>query len=179
MAKYHEYIREAVAKGCWFDFNTNEFVSHTGKRKPLKIYGCQRYPSTAILRKKHFPLHKFVAYLLYGEDAFSTNLEVRHLNGNTLDLSKDNIVLGTSSENQLDKNCSDRSRAASIARNSQGRPTNSKLTEECVREIREYYKSNKIGKKVKSGLLIELSLKYDVSIQCIQSVVYNRLWKDL
>jgi len=180
-AKYHEYIRYAVDRGCWFDFDTGEFVSHTGLRKIPKLYGKQRYPSTAIMRKQHFPIHKFVAYLLYGEISFAADVEVRHLDGNTLNLSKENIVLGTSADNQMDKSSDARSAAARKARAAQSRPTNSVLTEDQVKEIKLWYKllKHKYPKKLPNGSLKNKAKEFGVTVHCIGGIVNEIIWKDV
>lgn len=181
MAKYHNYIREAIEKGCWFDFETGEFVSHTGNRVIPKLYGKQRYPATALNKSKSFPIHKFVAYILYGEESFKGGVEVRHLDGNTLNLAKSNLLLGSSSENQLDKAVSDRRNAASTARLAQPRPTNAKLKPEDVRDIRGIYNDMKKlhPNKLPNGSLTMLAEKFKVSTHCIESVIYNKLWRDI
>lgn len=48
------------------------------------------------------PVHRFAAYCFFGESLFDFPL-VRHLNGNVLDFSKENLALGDSRENQLDR----------------------------------------------------------------------------
>lgn len=47
-------------------------------------------------------VHKLQAYQKFGETIFGKNMVVRHKNGNSLDNSYDNILLGTASDNQLD-----------------------------------------------------------------------------
>lgn len=48
-------------------------------------------------------VHKLQAYQKFGNELFN-NIEVRHLNGDPLDNSIDNISIGTHSENMLDIN---------------------------------------------------------------------------
>lgn len=47
--------------------------------------------------------HKFQAYLKYGDKVFNKGIVVRHLNGDPLDNSYDNIAIGTQSENMMDR----------------------------------------------------------------------------
>ena len=47
-------------------------------------------------------VHKLQAYQKYGVVAFQKGIQVRHLNGNSLDNSWENIGIGTAKENQLD-----------------------------------------------------------------------------
>lgn len=48
-------------------------------------------------------VHRLQAYQKFGEKIFEKGIEVRHLNSNSLDNSYDNIGIGTSSDNSLDK----------------------------------------------------------------------------
>lgn len=48
-------------------------------------------------------VHKLVAYQQFGEKMFEKGIEVRHLNGNSLDNSWKNIDIGTRSDNAMDK----------------------------------------------------------------------------
>jgi hypothetical protein len=180
-AAYHQYIREAVAQGCYFDFATNSFVSWTGRPRKTKKYGTQRYPSITLRLGITFPLHKFVAYLLYGEDAFKECIVVRHLDGDTLNLSKDNIVLGTYSENEMDKSKEARSRVGKIARAAQGRPNNAKLSEQDVVEIIEWYSwmRNKYPKKMPNGSVVAVAKWYGINRGTIDAIITKRNWKDI
>lgn len=46
--------------------------------------------------------HRFQAYIKYGNKMFEKGIVVRHLNGNSLDNSLDNIAIGTQSDNMMD-----------------------------------------------------------------------------
>ena len=47
-------------------------------------------------------VHRMQAYQKFGDKIYNENLVVRHVNGNYLDNSLDNIELGTDSENMMD-----------------------------------------------------------------------------
>lgn len=47
-------------------------------------------------------LHRWVAYYKFGDLIFSKDLEVRHLDGNKLNNSMNNLLMGTRTENSLD-----------------------------------------------------------------------------
>jgi hypothetical protein len=47
-------------------------------------------------------VHRFQAYAKYGDKAFEKGIVVRHLNGNSLDNSWDNIAIGTQHDNMMD-----------------------------------------------------------------------------
>jgi hypothetical protein len=49
------------------------------------------------------PLHRLQAYLKFGEQIFDKTLVVRHLDGNSLNNSWENIGIGTNKDNQLDR----------------------------------------------------------------------------
>ena len=49
------------------------------------------------------PIHRVQAYKKYGDKIFSKKLVVRHLDSNPSNNSKDNIELGTQSQNMYDK----------------------------------------------------------------------------
>ena len=48
-------------------------------------------------------VHKLVAYQKFGSAMFEPGIVVRHLNGNSLDNSKDNIEIGTALQNTMDR----------------------------------------------------------------------------
>lgn len=113
-------IVEAVERGYYMT-KDGQLFSKRGAVK-IALHGSQRYPTfTTNWGGKVYglPIHKFAAYFFYGEKAFDKNYVVRHLNGDTCDLRKSNIVLGTHSENNLDKPPEIRKAAAIKARASQ------------------------------------------------------------
>lgn len=108
------------------------------------------------------PMHKLAALCFYGSKIFDNGVHVRHLDGNKFNLSKLNIVLGTASENELDKPEDQRIATAKIARAAQGfTPTNAKLTPDQVIEVREFYKALG-GKKAGNGVVKALCEKLGV-----------------
>ena len=48
------------------------------------------------------PFHRLQAYLKFGNEMFKDGIEVRHLNGDSLDNSFENIAIGTHSDNMQD-----------------------------------------------------------------------------
>lgn len=69
-------------------------------------------------RARNVRVHKFVAFEKFGEKSFEAGVHVRHLNGNPLDNSWDNIEIGTAHENIMDRDPNKRlehSRKASSA----------------------------------------------------------------
>lgn len=164
-------IVEASERG-YFITEEGHLFGPKGKLS-IKKYGKQKYPTFSTNWGKRvygLPIHQFAAYIFYGEESFNKSLVVRHLNADTSDCSKTNIVLGTHSQNNLDKPKEVRISAAKKARASQVIvPTNAKLTEEQVREIRNIYKT--ISGKAPNGFRKNLAEKYKVSGITIHNVV--------
>lgn len=163
MTKTQQRILEAIDRGYYVTEDGRLF----GPRGQLSVSLSpkQRYPTFSTNWEYVYgvPIHKFAAYMFYGKDAFSADLVVRHLDGNTMNFSKENIVLGTHSDNNLDKPSEVRSNAAKLARESQGyTPANAKLTKDQVEEVREFYKLLD-GKKAGNGKVKSLCEKLGVS----------------
>ena len=185
MAKYHQYIRDAVSRGSVFNFDKNVLVTPRQTEVVPKLFGTQRYPSfnISLLQGNKssgtFPFHKFVAYILYGEESFAKGVHVRHLDGNTLNLSKENIVLGTASENELDKCAEVRKSSAKKARSSQGsRPNNHVVPSVVVEEILKDYFTTKYGKtRIPKGTFQKLSEKYGINTFTIKGICYGTNYK--
>lgn len=151
------------------------------KGKPLKVRlrGKQRYPTFSVnvgdltpSTVYGVPVHKFAAYWYYGEDSYVEGLVVRHLDGDTLNVSKENLVMGTHSENNLDKCPKVRRNAAIKARASQGsRPLNAKLTADQVRIIRERYANGESG--------YSISEDYGISGVTVYELIKRRKYADV
>lgn len=142
--KTHDIIKESFKRGYR--------VTEDGKLLGLKgylnisLYGEAKYPTFSVTTNLTqsgiygIPVHQFAAYCFYGEETFNLNKVVRHLDGNVLNVSKTNIVLGTHSENNLDKPESVRIATAKKARAAQGyTPINAKLKEDARSEIIRLY----------------------------------------
>lgn len=94
-------------KGYTIDINGNVF---NPKGKKLRLYthtlknGYSRKEVAIRHKDVKFQLlvHRLQAYLKFGEIIFEEAVQVRHLDGNSLNNSWDNIEIGTCSENRLD-----------------------------------------------------------------------------
>lgn len=119
-------------------------VSPHGRVLSIKRHGSQRYPTVSLRVGTQntpsgmygLPAHHLAAYCFFGEQALSSGLKVRHLNGDTEDLSRTNIRLGTGSDNEMDKTPAVRRASAQVARAAQKRPGNYRFTDDEVRSIR-------------------------------------------
>lgn len=156
-------IVEAFKRG----YSVTEDGTVLGPRGELKLqlYGKQKYPTFSSNwggRVFGIPAHLFAAYVFYGDEAFS-GLVVRHLDGNTLNLSRENIKLGTYSQNEFDKDPEVRVRSAKLARAAQG-PSSfaAKMDESGIQEVREFYMELG-GKKAPNGATSKLAAKFGVS----------------
>lgn len=66
---------------------------------------CRGYKTTTIrIKEKVHRLyyHRFKAYLLYNNDIYKKGIVVRHLDGNKLNNSDENITLGSQKDNMMD-----------------------------------------------------------------------------
>lgn len=139
-----------------------------------KRYGKQKYPtfSVNIGNNKNYgiPFHMFASYCFYGDASFEEGIVVRHLDGDTENCSMKNIVLGTHSQNNMDKPKAIRIYAAKKARASQGHPKNRKLAYLDAQEIRVLYKN---GTKVS-----EIVEKYKISKVTCYSIIREEIYND-
>lgn len=60
-------------------------------------------------------VHRLVAYQKYGNEIFKENIQVRHFDNNALNNKEENILIGTPSDNGMDKDEAVRKRSAIIA----------------------------------------------------------------
>lgn len=169
-------IKKAYCDGYRITDNGNLY-GKTGKQLKIVCRGKQRYPTFSIsgvpnVKNKYgvfgIPVHKFAAYCFYGDDIWKFDC-VRHLDGNVLNLSKSNIVLGSNSENNMDKSRQVRSRAARTARGSQPyRAINAKLNTSQVLKIIHSQKSAS-----------SLAAEYNVSRVTIYNIKNGKTYKDI
>lgn len=171
MTKTQQRIVEAIERG--YRVEGNQLIGPKGPLK-VKCHGSQRYPSFSTNwggKVYGLPIHQLAAYQFYGKAAFAKGIQIRHLNGNTLDFSKSNILLGSSSQNQLDKCSVSRKQAAQIARASQGTtPCNAKLSPTQIQEIKQAYATLN-GSKAPNGFTKKLTEQYGVSRTVINKVI--------
>lgn len=169
-------IVQAYSRG--YRVNEGKLIGPKGELS-IKLYGKQRYPtfSTNWDRRVYgIPVHQFAAYCYYGVKSFDDGLVVRHRDGNTLNISIDNILLGTHSENNLDKPRETRTGAAKTARAAQGTvPRNALLREEDVKYIRDKYSKLKT-KKAPNGFTASLAKEFGMSKAAISNVAKGKTY---
>jgi len=125
MSKTKEAIKLAHEKGYYINA-AGEVYSHLGKKRKLAESGRSvRYLYFTIhLRPGEsfpIPVHQLQAYQKFKDKLFEPGILVRHLNGNSLDNSWDNLALGSGSENANDRKPADRKQHAQLAARSQKR----------------------------------------------------------
>ena len=120
MSKLRKLLIETYSKG--YRVSNGIVTNAVGKERKLKLSskrvgGYYSFNMKLAGTKVSMPVqvHKLVAYQKFGETMFITGIEVRHLDGNSTNNLDDNIVLGTRSQNELDKSRELRKRVASIA----------------------------------------------------------------
>lgn len=79
-------------------------------------------------------VHQLQAYQKFGIRALEIGVVVRHKNGNSLDNSEDNILIGTLQDNSLDRPPDERQKQAQLAANAKKR-----WTDDEVRSLRTRY----------------------------------------
>ncbi|MBU8597343.1 hypothetical protein KM908_14450 [Alkalihalobacillus clausii] len=157
-------IRLAYEKGYRV---TEEGIVRGLYRNQLKIHvGTNGYPLFGIRdqgKNLTVPAHRFAAYCYFGEEVFAHEC-VRHVNGVKTDISRDNLVLGSLSDNYHDIPHEWRS---DFAR--KGASTRRRLTECDVRSIR---------KKLADGESYRnLSKEYNVAKSTIQQIKEGKSYK--
>lgn len=79
-------------------------ISHKGtmltliKSKENRLYFTVKFEK----QSRSISVHRLMAFQKYGYDMFKEGIEVRHKNGNSLDNSEENILIGTHLENMRD-----------------------------------------------------------------------------
>lgn len=140
-------------------YRVNEFgdlISPTGKEIGSKHYSRSIPYIATTLRVdgtfKKLRAHRLQAYQKYGLAIYESGICVRHLNSNSLDNSKENIAIGTHSQNMMDKPKHVRLRAAEIA-TSYVRKHNKKDVKSYYSKCKSYKETmNEFGIKSKGTL---------------------------
>lgn len=121
------------------------------------------------------PVHKFAAFCFYGEAALEKRTQVRHLSGDLLDFSKNNLQLGTPSENALD--IDEKIREARATTASLAALRKSRLSEQDVVQLREIYaeQSKRLG-KLPEGERRTLCAAFEISSAQLTAIVTGRTY---
>lgn len=148
--KWKEPIRFKISSS-----NCYEVTSH-------KV-GSHGYPQVQHKRQTT-PAHRKIYEECFGE--IPHNLVVRHKCDNRLCVNPEHLEIGTYKDNNHD--AIKRGRNAFGERNSQA-----KLSDSKVREIKSVFYQSEVDK----SLMNELSRKYNVHINTLYDIYYNKTWK--
>jgi len=146
LLKANLYVIEAYNRG--YRVIDGELYGPTGKkRKPnIKItsdgYKFERFNICIRQNKNDYnrpsiPVHKLAAFQKFGEKSFEVDIQVRHLDGNSLNNKDYNLELGTPLDNSLDKKPEVRLQS-SITASTYIR----KFTDEEMEEIRKFHRGS-------------------------------------
>lgn len=93
-----------LAKTKGYKFENGNIISPKGKVLKLYLNSNGYYYFGIVLnrRTKTVKVHRLVAYYKFGDQLFEKGIVVRHLDGNPINNSFDNIAIGTHSDNMLD-----------------------------------------------------------------------------
>lgn len=116
--------------------------------------------------------HKFAGYFFMGLDALF--LQVRHLDNNKLNNSRENLCLGDPGQNARDKPVIERKRIAQAGAIASANK-NSKFTPEQVRDLRKWYEDNLITVTcLPFGLMSEKARELGTSITTLKKALNFR-----
>lgn len=104
MSEKNIAIKIAALKGYTIDSSGNVF-GKKGNKLSLRLNnnGYFTFGVSSVNGKRiKCAVHRFQAYKKFSNSLFEAGIVVRHLNGNPLDNSIDNISIGTQSENMMD-----------------------------------------------------------------------------
>lgn len=122
-----------------------------------------RTSSLPDFNRSAIPFHKLVAYKKFGNKLFKADC-VRHLDGNCLNNDPDNLDLGTTLQNIMDRSPEDRQKHAQKAANAQ-----KKLTKD---QIASLLKDREGGMKYK-----DLCAKYGIAKSTVSYIVNGKTYK--
>lgn len=111
----------------------------------LKLQLNRNYYSFCIkvgLKNRRVNVHRLQAYQKFKDKIYEDNMVVRHLNGNPLDNSFNNIGIGTQVDNALDRPKEDRLKHGRLASS-----FNIEYPKELIEEIKNFYNNCKSYKK--------------------------------
>ena len=107
---------EKIAHDMGFRFIGGNLIGPDGKiRTPtISVRGYKQFSIRVDGKKKIVKLHRFVAYLKYGDEIYNHQC-VRHMDGDPLNNAFGNIILGSQHDNLMDIDPVVRSRKATNA----------------------------------------------------------------
>lgn len=113
--KYNYVEKDVSMIGYYVDEKGNLYSPTHKKVLTTLSRGYQGIMIKIGAKRKHLSTHRLQAYQKYGDRIYEQGIEVRHLDGNPLNNSRENIAIGTHSENIMDIPESVRKRTATYA----------------------------------------------------------------
>lgn len=143
----------------------------------LKHRGCISYPAfrlyvsgnisiSGVPKRYDVLVHRLVAYQKYGNAIYDDGICVRHLDGDPLDFSDDNIEIGTHSQNMMDIPEAIRQRSAKTAASYKR-----KFSDNDIRDIRLL--------KANGTTLKYLCEMYNVSKSTMSYIINKKTYSDV
>lgn len=99
----HEIIKIAYDRG--YRIINNEIFNPLNKKINGNVHNGYKNFGIRIfdMSTRNIPVHRLVAYQKYGDEIFKDEIQVRHLDGNSLNNIHGNIVIGSAYDNCMDK----------------------------------------------------------------------------
>lgn len=160
--KGNRAILNAASKGYTIDDNGQVWYKNkkvNGDEVSARGYHFKRFGVRLDDGEKYaVKHHRFQAYRLYGNTMFISGIQVRHLDGNSLNNTKSNILIGTQSKNMMDISKRER-----IIR---GKHAASFLIKHDAKSIKKDHKDG--------YSYVDLMVKYDISSKGTVSYIINK-----
>lgn len=163
MSKSNLNIVKAAELGFFVDENGSLFSPF--KNKVIPCCAPHGYYRFAVNKHERVLVHRLQAYQKYGDKIFEPGIQVRHLNGNSLDNSVNNIDIGTASDNCQDKLPCVRRAAAKTAAS-----TLKKLSDE---DLASFRKDRESGYTYR-----QLMKKYNLAKSTVSYIVNNKTYQE-
>lgn len=144
MKNVSKYIIQRAYDEGYRVANDGSIISPDGNVKKTRVGNDNYMRFTIGIDGLRSPImvHRFAAYQKFGEIMFAADC-IRHLDGNSLNNSLDNLEIGTNSDNRLDIQENVRIRVATIASHSNPKYRDN----EFVKRVREYHEKERSYKK--------------------------------
>jgi HNH endonuclease len=164
MSKSNQLLLLAIERGNKVAAN-GDFTGPNGidsSRIGLRGY-LQIWVKSRDLGDGNVLVHRIQAYQLYGDLVFAPGIEVRHRDGNKLNNSKENILLGSSSDNKMDCPKNERLRHAKVAAS-------------FLRKLTQYEAESLRYDRSSGATYADLIAKYGISKSTVSYVVNRKTY---
>lgn len=169
MTKHTQRIREAFERGLRVN-EAGEVIGLLGRvRSPQVMTSAHGYKIAKVNltfdgKNIFITVAKLAAYQWFGEKALAADVQVRHLDGNSLNNAKDNLAIGSASDNMMDRPAEVRLTAAKA-----GATKVRRLSEEGVTAFR--------ADRAAGMSLNALAKKYQVAKSTASYIVNNKTYQ--